>query len=208
MTATRAATRDESGIALLIVLLSITLLTIVVVEFTDTAADRDAPRAERPERAAGDLPRTLGRERRRGHGRHRRPHQSPGATTPPTIWARPYPAPADRRRHGRVPRARRGALPEPQRPVQHGRDPPERSRRRLPAPLRDHRRSTSGPASRSSIGSTPITNPGRHAPPAPSSRFYLGMSRRCCAERPLLTLRELLLVRGVTPSCWRGSRSS
>ena len=35
--ARRPATRDERGIALLIVLLAITLLTIVVIEFTDAA---------------------------------------------------------------------------------------------------------------------------------------------------------------------------
>lgn len=89
MTAKRRA-RDQSGIALLIVLLSITLLTIVVVEFTDTAqiethlalSARNALQATYLARSGVNVAEALvsidGLI-------------SPGSDGPADYWAKPYP---------------------------------------------------------------------------------------------------------------------
>ncbi len=189
--------RDESGIALLIVLLAITLLTIVVIEFTDAAqvethlalSARNALEATYLARSGMNVAEALVSV----DGMI-----SPGSDGGADFWARPYPPLpiGDGTAAFRVrDEARFLNLNDM---ISAGSVRPERVDvfRRLFNILGIDPQILMAIVDWMDVDGIPIVTP-----PGAEQPYYLGLRRPMIVRNgPLLTLRELLLVRGVTPS--------
>lgn len=189
--------RDESGIALLIVLLTITLLTIVVIEFTDKAqlethmalSARNALQATYLARSGINVAEALVSV----DGMI-----SPGSDGPQDFWARPYPPlpigdgaatfrVRDEARFLNLNDMFSGGSLRPERVDVF---------RRLFTLLGVDPRILMAIVDWMDADGIPIVTP-----PGAEQPYYLGLRPPVIVRNgPLLTLRELLLVRGVTPT--------